>query len=168
MMNAMLELMVLSHVTKSLSGFLGCSYEDDENRMLREKIAEQDRKIERLEDALVQVGTAVTQVGAAVYAQSQSQQHQHVAALPAHASAGKKVARFAKGEVLSGRVNKILDKGAHVAVKGYYGFLPIGQIAERWIGHPGEALHVGQKVRVKVIKIDYERDFVILSMKQCG
>ena len=80
----------------------------------------------------------------------------------------KKVDGFRKGQMLSGKVTKVENGGAYVSVGHHYGFVPKGQIAHEWVDDATAFLKKGQTVRVKVIKIDRDRDRLILSIKQCA
>jgi len=72
--------------------------------------------------------------------------------------------------VVSGRVVRIVDFGAFVELEeGVDGLVPIGEITyEKRLRHPGEVLHEGQVVRVRIMAVDLERKRIRLSIKQVG
>ncbi len=71
------------------------------------------------------------------------------------------------GEIYDGVVTKILDFGAFVEIMdgGAQGLVHISEIAPRRIRAVQDELDVGQKVRVKVLEIDTERNRIRLSIK---
>ncbi len=69
------------------------------------------------------------------------------------------------GSVLEGTVETIKDYGAFVNIaSGVTGLLHVSQISNKRVGTPGEVLKEGQKVTVKVIKVQDGR--ISLSMKE--
>jgi small subunit ribosomal protein S1 len=58
------------------------------------------------------------------------------------------------GEVREGVVCKLLPFGAFVDLGGVDGLLPISQLAWRRVEHPSEVLSEGQRIKVKIEKID--------------
>ena len=65
-------------------------------------------------------------------------------------------------------VTKVENGGAYVSIENHYGFVPKSQIAHEWVDDAKAFLEKGQGVRVKVIKIDRDRDRLVLSIKQCA
>lgn len=128
---------------------------------MRERISRQGARIERLEDALIQVGTATAQIGAAVAVSSQVRPM-----LPSISQQSSKVAGFVRGQILDGRVNKLHKSGANITIGNYFGFVPKGQISNEWVDEVSDYLHVGQDVRVKIIKVDSKKEMIILSIRQ--
>lgn len=76
------------------------------------------------------------------------------------------MATLSEGAVLSGRVKNLTDYGVFVDLGGLDGLLHITDISWGRIGHPSEALQVGQEIKVKVLKYDPERERISLGMKQ--
>ncbi len=74
------------------------------------------------------------------------------------------------GEIYEGVVTKILDFGAFVKIMdgAAEGMVHISEIAPRRIRTVQDELDVGQKVRVKVLEIDTERNRIRLSIKAVG
>lgn len=71
-----------------------------------------------------------------------------------------------EGMVLDGVVKNITDYGAFVDLGGVDGLLHVTDIAWRRINHPSEALEIGQKVKVQVIRFNPETQRISLGMKQ--
>ncbi|MFH5803143.1 30S ribosomal protein S1 [Alienimonas sp. DA493] len=70
------------------------------------------------------------------------------------------------GDVRDGIVRAMKPYGAFVDIGGVDGFLHIGEISHNRIGHPSDVLNDGQKIQVKVLKVDPESRKVGLGMKQ--
>src|SRR5215467_11066639 len=71
-----------------------------------------------------------------------------------------------EGQILDGVVKNITDYGAFVDLGGVDGLLHVTDIAWRRINHPSEALHIGQSVKVQVIRFNPETQRISLGMKQ--
>ena len=76
------------------------------------------------------------------------------------------VANLKEGQVLQGVVKNITDYGAFVDLGGVDGLLHVTDIAWRRINNPSEALHIGQTVKVQVIRFNPETQRISLGMKQ--
>lgn len=77
----------------------------------------------------------------------------------------EKVNRIKVDSVVEGTVDSLKDYGAFVDIgDGVTGLLHISQISMKRIKNPAQVLSVGQKVRVKIIKVQDGR--VSLSMKE--
>ena len=71
-----------------------------------------------------------------------------------------------EGMVLTGTVRNVIDFGAFVDIGVKHdGLVHISEISDKYIKDPSEVVSVGDIVKVKVIKIDKERQKVGLSMK---
>ena len=70
------------------------------------------------------------------------------------------------GEVVEGRIKAITDYGAFVDLGGYDSLLHSSDITYRRIGHPSEVLKIDQVVKVKIIKVDPEKNRVSCGLKQ--
>jgi uncharacterized protein len=71
-----------------------------------------------------------------------------------------------QGMTLSGVVTNVTKFGAFVDVGVHQdGLVHISQIADRFVRDPADELHVGQKVKVRVLDVDVERKRIGLSMK---
>jgi small subunit ribosomal protein S1 len=71
-----------------------------------------------------------------------------------------------EGIILEGTVKNITDYGAFVDLGGIDGLLHITDMSWGRISHPSEVIHVGDQVKVVVLKYDPERERVSLGMKQ--
>ena len=71
-----------------------------------------------------------------------------------------------EGMVLTGTVRNVIDFGAFVDIGVKHdGLVHISEMSDKFIKNPSEIVSVGDVVKVKVIKIDKERQKVGLSMK---
>ncbi len=70
------------------------------------------------------------------------------------------------GQVREGIVKNITDFGAFVDLGGVDGLLHITDISWGRINHPSEMFSVGDKIKVKIIGIDEDKNRVSLGMKQ--
>jgi len=70
------------------------------------------------------------------------------------------------GQVRDGRVTSIKDFGVFVDLGGVEGLVHISEISWSRVGHPSEALKVGQTVKVFVLGVDKENNKISLGMKQ--
>jgi small subunit ribosomal protein S1 len=75
-------------------------------------------------------------------------------------------ASLREGQILTGVVKNITDYGAFVDLGGVDGLLHVTDIAWRRINHPSEALHIGQTVKVQVVRFNPETHRISLGMKQ--
>lgn len=71
-----------------------------------------------------------------------------------------------EGMVLSGTVRNVIDFGAFIDIGVKHdGLVHISEMSDKFIKNPSDIVSVGDVVKVKVIKIDQERQKVGLSMK---
>ena len=76
-----------------------------------------------------------------------------------------KVAMIGPGTVLEGKVESLQQYGAFVDLgDGLNGLVHISQICQKRIRKPSEVLAVGDVVKVKVLKVDLEKQKVSLSL----
>src|SRR5665811_2350003 len=79
----------------------------------------------------------------------------------------KIVAQHQVGDVVEGRVTKIVAFGAFVEIyEGIEGLVHISELANRHVERPDEVVSVGQIVQVKIIEVDSERRRLSLSIKR--
>ena len=79
----------------------------------------------------------------------------------------KIVAEHRIGDVVQGRVTKIVAFGAFVEIyEGIEGLVHISELANRHVERPDEVVSVSQQVQVKVIEIDSDRRRLSLSIKR--
>ena len=76
------------------------------------------------------------------------------------------IAQLREGQIMEGVVKNITDYGAFVDLGGVDGLLHVTDIAWKRINHPSETLHVGQSVKVQVIRFNAETQRISLGMKQ--
>lgn len=70
------------------------------------------------------------------------------------------------GQVHTGTVKTIKDYGAFVDIGGVDGLLHVGELSWTRVGHPKDVLAVDQKVEVKILSIDREKQKISLGMRQ--
>ncbi len=78
----------------------------------------------------------------------------------------KVMAKLNVGDVVTGKVVRLVSFGAFVDLGGIDGLVHISQIAYEHVDKPSDVLKVGQEVKVKVINIDADRNRIALSIKQ--
>ena len=76
------------------------------------------------------------------------------------------VQNLAEGQAVEGVVKNITDYGAFVDLGGIDGLLHVTDIAWKRVNHPSDVLHVGQTVKVQIIRINPETQRISLGMKQ--
>ena len=77
-----------------------------------------------------------------------------------------KLEDLTEGMILTGTVRNVIDFGAFVDIGVKHdGLVHISEMSDKFIKNPSEIVSVGDIVKVKVIKIDKERQKVGLSMK---
>ena len=76
------------------------------------------------------------------------------------------VSTMEEGQVLEGIIKNITDYGAFVDLGEVDGLLHVTDISWKRISHPTEALSIGQKVKVQVIKFNSDTQRISLGMKQ--
>jgi small subunit ribosomal protein S1 len=76
------------------------------------------------------------------------------------------IQELAKDQVREGVVKNITDFGAFVDLGGIDGLLHITDMSWGRVSHPSELVSIGDKVRVKVLSFDPEKERISLGMKQ--
>jgi small subunit ribosomal protein S1 len=77
------------------------------------------------------------------------------------------VADFKVGDVIDGTVTKLVNFGAFVRVRdGLEGLIHISELSHQRVAHPGDVVHEGQTIKLKIISLDSERHRLGLSLKQ--
>src|SRR6266436_3713339 len=74
--------------------------------------------------------------------------------------------RLQPGLVIEGQISNIVDFGAFVDLDGIDGLIHISELSWSHVNHPSEVLDIGQKVDVKVLDIDRDRQRISLGLKQ--
>lgn len=74
--------------------------------------------------------------------------------------------KFAVGNVVEGKVVRVVDFGAFVELEaGIEGLVHVSEISEERITKPSDVLKVGDTVKVKILDIDNEKSKISLSIK---
>ncbi len=76
------------------------------------------------------------------------------------------LATLSEGQILDGVIKNLTDYGAFIDLGGIDGLLHITDMSWGRINHPGELFHVGDEIKVKVLKFDVEAERVSLGLKQ--
>jgi small subunit ribosomal protein S1 len=79
---------------------------------------------------------------------------------------GLTLENLVEGAVVEGVVKNLTDYGAFIDLGGLDGLLHITDMSWGRVNNPAEVLTVGQKLQVKVLKFDRERERVSLGLKQ--
>ncbi|HVL82547.1 MAG TPA: 30S ribosomal protein S1 [Actinomycetota bacterium] len=75
--------------------------------------------------------------------------------------------RHEPGEIIEGRVTKLVSFGAFVQVgDGLEGLVHISELSQKHVQTPAEVVAVGDPVKVKILDVDPKRRRVSLSIKQ--
>jgi len=73
---------------------------------------------------------------------------------------------LAEGQEIEGVVKNLTDYGAFIDLGGIDGLLHITDMSWGRVAHPSDVLAVGDKINVKVLKFDQEKERVSLGLKQ--
>ncbi len=73
---------------------------------------------------------------------------------------------LAEGQVVEGIVKNLTDYGSFIDLGGIDGLLHITDMSWGRVNHPSDVLSVGEKIKVKILKYDRERERVSLGLKQ--
>ncbi|PWG00802.1 30S ribosomal protein S1 [Levilactobacillus bambusae] len=76
------------------------------------------------------------------------------------------MATLAAGDVVEGTVARLTNFGAFVDLGGVDGLVHVSEISYDRVNKPTDVLKTGEKVTVKVLSIDPDRDRISLSIKQ--
>ena len=77
------------------------------------------------------------------------------------------VADFNVGDIIDGTVTKLVNFGAFVRVRdGLEGLIHISELSNQRVAHPGDVVHEGQALKLRIISLDSERHRLGLSLKQ--
>jgi small subunit ribosomal protein S1 len=76
------------------------------------------------------------------------------------------LAEIKEGDVRSGVVTSVTDFGAFVALGGVDGLIHLSELSWAKINHPKDLLKVGDKVDVKILSVNRERQRIALSLKR--
>ncbi len=70
------------------------------------------------------------------------------------------------GDVRSGVVSSVVNFGAFVDLGGMDGLVHVSELSWQHVSHPGEIVNVGDKVDVRVLEVDRDRERISLSIRQ--
>jgi len=73
---------------------------------------------------------------------------------------------LSEGQVVEGIVKNLTDYGSFIDLGGIDGLLHITDMSWGRVNHPSDVLTVGEKINVKILKYDKERERVSLGLKQ--
>jgi small subunit ribosomal protein S1 len=76
------------------------------------------------------------------------------------------ISNLQEGQILDGMVKNLTDYGAFIDLGGVDGLLHVTDISWRRVNHPSDALEIGQKVKVQVIRFNSDTQRISLGMKQ--
>ena len=81
-------------------------------------------------------------------------------------SRGEMLSKLNEGDIVEGIIKNLTDYGAFIDLGGLDGLLHITDISWKKIKHPSELLNIAEKIQVKIISIDNEKNRVSLGLKQ--
>ena len=76
------------------------------------------------------------------------------------------LSRTQSGDILDGEITNLTEFGAFVDLGGVEGLIHISELSWSRVRHPGDVVNPGQKVTVKVLRIDQYKERVALSLKR--
>lgn len=76
------------------------------------------------------------------------------------------IANLELDQIVEGEVVRIADFGAFIDIHGVDGLLPISEMSWQRVKHPSDILSLGQKIEIKILKIDTELNRISLSLKR--
>ena len=77
------------------------------------------------------------------------------------------VANYREGQIVPGQVTKLAPFGAFVRLEGpIEGLIHISELVDRRINHPREVVDENDVVPVKIVRIEYDRHRLGLSLRQ--
>ena len=74
--------------------------------------------------------------------------------------------KLSVGDVVEGTVMRFTDYGAFVDIGGIDGLLHISEISWGKLKHPQEVLSIGDKINVKILSMNEEKEKISLGLKQ--
>ena len=76
------------------------------------------------------------------------------------------IQELCEGDIVHGKVSNLCKFGAFVDVGGADGLVHVSELSWQRVRHPREVLQVGEEVDVYVLRLDYERKRIGLSIKR--
>lgn len=81
----------------------------------------------------------------------------------------ERAGRYEEGQIIEGKVIKLTDFGAFMEIEpGFDGLIPMGELSDKRIARADEAVHTGDIVKVKVLRIDTARKRISLSITKAA
>ena len=75
--------------------------------------------------------------------------------------------KYVEGDFIEGKIVKLAKFGAFMEIEpGFDGLIPMGELSDRRIENAEEVVHVGDIVKVKVMRIDLKRKRISLSINR--
>lgn len=78
----------------------------------------------------------------------------------------KTMGQIEEGQILQGTVARLTNFGAFINLGGVDGLVHLSELAWKRIKHPNEVVKVGDKVEVRVLSVNPEKERISLSLKQ--
>ena len=76
-----------------------------------------------------------------------------------------RAANYHEGDHIEGKIIKLTSFGAFMEIEPHFdGLIPMGELSEKHIERADEAVHAGDVVKVKIIKIDTGKKRISLSI----
>lgn len=85
-----------------------------------------------------------------------------------HQDKQARLEELVEGQEVAGIVKNIAEYGAFIDLNGVDGLLHVTDISWKRVKHPSEVMSVGDEVKVKILRIDRDKNRVSLGMKQLG
>jgi small subunit ribosomal protein S1 len=76
------------------------------------------------------------------------------------------LAELKPGDLREGTVSSVVNFGAFVDLGGMDGLVHVSELSWQHVNHPGEVVSVGDKVTVRVLEVDHDRERISLSIRQ--
>ncbi|USS91057.1 30S ribosomal protein S1 [Fructilactobacillus carniphilus] len=92
--------------------------------------------------------------------------HRAIAEKDRAAAREKIMSSIKPGDVIEGTVARLTNFGAFIDLGGMDGLVHISEISYDHVSKAADVLEVGEKVKVKVLSVDPDRDRISLSIKQ--
>jgi small subunit ribosomal protein S1 len=73
---------------------------------------------------------------------------------------------LAEGEVRDGVISSVVNFGAFVDLGGMDGLVHVSELSWQHVNHPSEVVKVGDKVKVRVLEVERNRERISLSIRQ--
>ena len=74
--------------------------------------------------------------------------------------------RIKVGDIVEGQVKNIADFGAFVDLGGIDGLLHITDMSWGRVNHPSDVVRIDEKIEVKILNIDFDKEKIALGLKQ--